>query len=323
MRAIPRLALYSGLAIAGGAGLAWADEGGVSFWLPGQYGSLAAVPMEPGWSLPIIYYHTSLEASGSKQFQFGGNIAAKLNADANLFVASPTYVLSDPVAGGQLALGLAGIMGWSKGTGDVTLSGPGGGTITREVTDSLFGVGDLYPTAALRWNDGTSNFMTYLTGDIPVGAYEAGRLANIGINHAAIDVGGGYTYLDPKAGHELSAVAGFTYNFENPDTDYQNGIDFHIDWGASQFLSEQALVGLVGYYYQQLTGDSGEGAKLGSFESRIAGIGPQLGYFFPLGGHKAYVNVKGYYEFAAENRLKGWNTWLTFAVPLGGAAPTE
>jgi hypothetical protein len=29
---------------------ALADEGGVSFWLPGLYGSLAAVPVTPGWS---------------------------------------------------------------------------------------------------------------------------------------------------------------------------------------------------------------------------------------------------------------------------------
>ena len=38
----------------------YADEGGASFWLPGQYGSLAAVPAEPGWLLPIIYYHSSV-----------------------------------------------------------------------------------------------------------------------------------------------------------------------------------------------------------------------------------------------------------------------
>ena len=83
------------------------------------------------------------------------------------------------------------------------------------------------------------------------------RLANIGIGHGAIDGGGGYTYFNPETGPEASAVLGFTYNFENPDTDYQNGVDMHIDWGASQFLNEQFFVGAVGYYYQQLTGDSG------------------------------------------------------------------
>src|SRR5580704_2603447 len=41
-----------------------ADEGGVSFWLPGIFGSLAAVPQQPGWSLTTIHYHTNVSAGG-------------------------------------------------------------------------------------------------------------------------------------------------------------------------------------------------------------------------------------------------------------------
>ena len=40
---------------------------------------------------------------------------------------------------------------------------------------------------------------------------------------APIDLGGGYTYFSPATGNEFSAVAGFTYNFKNPDTQYQAG----------------------------------------------------------------------------------------------------
>jgi hypothetical protein len=36
---------------------ALADEGGVSFWLPGQNGSFAAVTPEPGGSLPLGFYN--------------------------------------------------------------------------------------------------------------------------------------------------------------------------------------------------------------------------------------------------------------------------
>jgi hypothetical protein len=42
-----------------------ADESGISFWLPGQFGSLAAAPGVSGWSLGAVYYHTTLEASGN------------------------------------------------------------------------------------------------------------------------------------------------------------------------------------------------------------------------------------------------------------------
>jgi hypothetical protein len=41
-----------------------ADEGGVSFWLPGIFGSLAATPLQPGWALNAVTYHTSVSAGG-------------------------------------------------------------------------------------------------------------------------------------------------------------------------------------------------------------------------------------------------------------------
>src|SRR4029079_14477476 len=128
--------------------------------------------------------------------------------------------------------------------------------------DPLWGFGDLYPQITLRWNKGVHHFMTYLTGDIPVGAYQSNRLSNIGIGHAAIDAGGGYTYFDRTTGHEFSAVLGATYNFENTAPNYQNGIDLHLDWGASQFLSKQWQVGLVGYAYRQVTPDGGSGDRV-------------------------------------------------------------
>jgi hypothetical protein len=129
------------------------------------------------------------------------------------------------------------------------------------------------------------------------------RLANLGIGHWAFDVGGGYTYFDQQAGHEFSAVLGFTYNFINPSTQYQSGVDMHLDWGASQFLTKQWQVGLVGYLYQEPGCDSGPGDQVGCFQSRAVGVGPQIGYIFPIGDKlQGYLNLKAYGEFANENR---------------------
>ena len=66
---LARLALVGPLACAVVSPPALADEGGVSVWLPGQFGSLAAVPGEPGWSLPMVYYHASASASGGRTLQ--------------------------------------------------------------------------------------------------------------------------------------------------------------------------------------------------------------------------------------------------------------
>ena len=162
--------------------------------------------------------------------------------------------------------------------------------------------------------------MAYTMLAAPTGAYDVSRLANISTHHWAIDAGGGYTYLDAKKGREFSVVAGLTYNFENPDTDYRNGVDGHIDWAASQFFSERLHAGLAGYFYHQLGGDSGAPDVLGDFKSRTNGIGPQVGYFFPVGSGKGYVNLKGYWEFDARNRPEGWNAYLTVALPLEAIA---
>jgi len=50
------------------------------------------------------------------------------------------------------------------------------------------------------------------------------------------------------------------------------------------------------------------------FESRVIGIGPQIGYIFPVGGMQGYLNLKGYGEFDNDNRPDGWNVWLTFVL---------
>jgi len=294
-----------------------ADEGGVSFWLPGQQGSFAAVQSDPGWSLPLIYYHADADANRSKLFTIGGQVAAGVKAQTDLLMAAPTYVFSSPVAGAQASVGVTAFLGRADVSTDATLSGPGGGTLSRNQNDTRTGVGDLYPAASLKWNSGAHNFLAYTMAGVPVGAYDQGRLANLGTNHWSLDVGGGYTYFDPVKGHEASAVVGFTHNWRNPDTDYKNGVDGHLDWAASQFLSEQFHIGLVGYVYRQLTGDSGSGAVLGDFKSQVSAVGPQAGYFLKVGDQQWYLNLKGYREFDAKHRLEGWNMWLTLAIPLG------
>ncbi|MGH6875909.1 MAG: SphA family protein [Rhizomicrobium sp.] len=251
-----------------------ADEFGVSFWVPGLFGSLAAAPQQPGFSLATINYFTDISAGRGADFQQGGAIFAGIDANADLGFFVPGYVFANPILGGQFAVSMATVVGHSDVSASATLTGPLGRVLSGTSADTITGFGDLYPQATLRWNAGVHNFMTYITGDAPVGAYAPRQLANLGIGHSAIDSGGGYTYFDPQTGHELSAVAGFTYNLMNPSSNYQNGVDFHFDWGASQFITKQVQVGLVGYAYQQLTADTGAGDLLGPFESRVFGVGP-------------------------------------------------
>lgn len=328
--------------LASSAQIARADEGGVSFWIPGFFGSLAAVPAQtPGWSVTSVYYHTSVSAGGdvarAREIEIGrfpanltANLSANINANVDLGLVAGTYTFATPVLGGQASASLLATYGSNSSSLAGTLSGtlavPGVGSLPfsrfDSIDSSIIAFGDLIPQFALKWNAGVNNFMTYVTGDIPVGAYQSTRLANLGIGHWAIDAGGGYTYFNPQTGHEASAVLGFTYNFINPSTQYQNGVDMHLDWGVSQFLTKQWQVGLVGYLYQEIGCDSGSGDRVGCFQSRVVGVGPQVGYIFPVGDKlQGYVNLKAYGEFDNANRPAGWNVWLTFNLSPAAAAP--
>ena len=60
---------------------------------------------------------------------------------------------------------------------------------------------------------------------------------------------------------------------------------------------------------------------MGCFQSRVIGVGPQVGFIIPISSTtQGYLNFKGYKEFDNANRPDGWNAWVTFV--LSPAAPT-
>jgi hypothetical protein len=302
-----------------------ADEGGVSFWFSGQYASMAAVAPTPGWTLSLQPYYYNGSAERSKTFPKGDTLVTNVDSHLGLMNAQLGYAWDTKVLGGVPMIGLSWGAG-NNGTSTSLLATLPSTTPQVTRSDSVNGGTDLYPIATLSWSKDNDNWMAYLTGDIPVGAYNSQRLSNIGIGNGVIDAGGGYTYLNQKTGLEFSAVAGLTFNFRNPDTSYRSGVDSHLDWAISQFLSESWEVGIAGYGYYQLTNDSypTEGIigglrqqALGGFKSRVASVGPELGYVFKMGKQTGYFNVRGYWEFWAQNRLEGYTLFATINLPLG------
>lgn len=303
-----------------------ADEQGIPFWYSGQYASLSAIPATPGWSANIVPFFYSIgSGNSSKEFQRGGVLATRLSADIAALIVQPTWAPATKVLGGQPSFGLSFGAGMTSVSGTLSVQTSTGAPLSGTRTDSVTGALDLYPIVNLAWAHGNHNWMTYLTGDIPVGAYDMSRFANLGIGHGAIDGGGGYTYLNLQNGREFTAVVGVTYNFENPDTHYRSGVDSHLDWALSQFLSETWHVGIVGYAYYQLSADSypttgvaGEirSRVLGEYKSQVYSVGGEVGHLFKLGNQDAYFNLRGYSEFSSTNRLKGYALWALVNIPI-------
>jgi hypothetical protein len=306
---VPAFALGAAIAVLSAIGEARADEGGASFWIPGQYAqNLAATPPSPGWSVPVTLYYYSGRAPGSA----GPNSAVTPGTRSQSWQlsATPTWAPEAKLLGGQPALML------SAGVGSNATELPATGASGPE-SQTVGGATDLAPAATLAWQRGNDSWMVYLTGNVPVGSYASARLSNVGIGHGAFDGGSVYTYDSDATGRSFSAALGVTYNSTNPDTHYRSGIDSHLGLSAMFPLAGGVRAGLSGYVYYQLTGDSGGGDACGSCKSRVAGVGPQLNRTFNVGRQSWSANVRGYWEFRASNRLQGTAWFATVAIPLG------
>jgi hypothetical protein len=308
-----------GLLLVGFASTAGAAEGGTGVYLLGKRGPLAAFVPKPGWYLTNDVFF--LTADRSELTPLGDRVVGNVDADALINIAQVTWVADTTVFGGRLAF--TGVLPY--GNVDVsagsTVEGPGGIEFGRTIDDSVTGIGDPILGSSLGWKKRTGDrfraWSTYASVFIPVGDYEVGRIANVGKNRWAADIGGAYTMANFKGGRELSAVLGFTFNGDNEDTDYSTGTEMHLELAGKQHLPNHWSMGLVGYWYEQLTADSNNPAVLGDFEGRAIAIGPEISYQFMQNPKRPVtIDLRWYSEFEVKNRLEGDSVFLTVSVPL-------
>ncbi len=298
------------------AGSAFAAEGGSSFYLLGQRGQGAAVLPPEGlfFSAPNYFYRGDI--GDSQDLPFGGSLA--FGVDADLFLTLPTAIWVTPVdvLGGDLALTGTFVFGNAELDASATLAIPGLGTGTASVSDARWAVGDPAFGASVGWKTENLNYLLSANVNVPIGDYDAGRLSNISLNRWALDLIGAATWLNPESGIEVSGAAGITFNGENDDTDYETGTEFHLEAAAAYHFSPTFSVGVNGYHYQQLSGDSGAGATLGDFKGRVTALGPTMSATFKLGPIPVATSLRFFHEFNVKNRLEGDAGWLTITIPL-------
>ncbi len=82
---------------------------------------------------------------------------------------------------------------------------------------------------------------------------------------------------------------------------------------ANQFLSKTFALGVRGYYYNQFTGDSGSGARLGDFQGESFGLGPGFVWFPEFADGNLAVLGKWIHDFDATNRFESDYGTLTVA----------
>ena len=296
---------------------AFGSEGASTFYLLGQRGQGAGVlPPVEGVFFALPNYLYSGDASASRGLPIGG--ALSFGVDADIFLTLPTaiWVTSADLFGGDLAFSGTFVYGNADVNAKLALEIPD--IIQREVplSDDQWAVGDPVFSSLVGWHGEDYHYLLVASINVPVGSYDAGRLANVSLNRWALDITTAATWMFAQKTMEVSGALGFTFNGENDDTQYETGTEFHLEAAVFYHFSEAFSVGLNGYYYNQISGDSGAGATLGDFEGQVTGLGPGLSGTFQVGPAPVAWSFRYFHEFNVKNRLEGDTGWLTISLPL-------
>jgi len=300
-----------------------ASEGGTNLYLLGSGGPGAAVlPPLKGVYLDNTVYIYSGDVSADRDFVLGGRVVAGLDAVIVAEFSTFMWVPSMNISGGTLVLGAALPIGVPMVTADAVLTGPRGQQIDVSRRDSTMTYGDPIVTAMMGWK--TGNLHVTLAGllNVPVGDYREGELANIAFHRWAGDASLALSMHDPKSGWDVSGKAGVTFNGTNDVTDYKTGTEFHLEAAVEKALSPKFSAGVLGYYYHQLSGDSGSGAVLGPNKGEVVALGGTVAFNTVLGRSPATFRLRVLQEFDATRRMEGTAALLSLTLPLHMQLPT-
>lgn len=281
-----------------------AGEGAFSNYFPGAYGSLLpGMAPEPG---PVFANVNLLYRGEASRAVKQGQVHASIQSKAFYSLFQGLYVWDAPSVGGRFAVGGYLPLGYASYSSSV------GGFGRSQDETALADIGII--PASFFWNSGNFHSNVYALLIAPTGEYSTSNLVNIGRNYWSADFVTALTWFNPDTGTELSIVPGIMFNAENPDTNYKTGTEFHLDFMFNQFVSEDVALGIHGYAYKQLTGDSGSGALLGDFKGEAVGIGPAISWIPKSGGGSVALSASWVHDIHAKNRLSGDYGMISFSI---------
>jgi hypothetical protein len=301
---------------------AHATEGGASIYLLGSGVPNAAVqPPVKGVFVDNSVYVYDGSIGGNRDLVIGGKVVA--NVDATIFGNFTTLLVvpSTNFLGGTLALGVAVPIGGPMMNSQLVLTGPLGRELDITRRDSTLVVADPLANASLGWTSGKMHFALSSFVNIPIGRYNENGIANLSFHRWAGDISAAMSWHDVEKGLDVSGKVGVTFNGRNDVTDYNSGNDFHAELGVEKNLSKQFSAGVIGYYYQQISDDSGSGGKLGAFRGRVAAAGGTVAYNTILGRSPSTIRLRIMGEFDAKNRMQGTAYMVGITVPLKMVMP--
>ena len=119
-------------------------------------------------------------------------------------------------------------------------------------------------------------------------------------------------YPDQEKTWAVSLLHRYEFCHEQTKTHIDPGQVYTLEWGLSKSLRPGVDVGLIGYYQQQTTKDSGR-TETGRLDRKL-GFGPEISAFCPKLG--LITSLRYAYECAAVERAQGHLIALTLTKPF-------
>jgi hypothetical protein len=88
--------------------------------------------------------------------------------------------------------------------------------------------------AQLGWQRGDFSHLVYVQAVAPTGRWRPGFPPTIGLHRPGIDTGWAFSWEHKPSKLQLNGSAGLRFNFEDAETDYKTGNEFHFEWAIGR-----------------------------------------------------------------------------------------
>jgi len=259
-------------------------------YVPGIEGIKGASLPPPGWYVRdynVAYYATRVNDAS-------GNSAGPANFEALTYANVPRviWITDTKFLGGYIGVDALLPLVYQH----VRAGGYDNGT---------FGIGDFFAESTLSWHPKQFDLAAGFGVWAPTGDSAKPPTTRVGAGYwTPMFTAGATWYIDGAKTWAISALNRFEINTEQRDTHITPGDAYTLEWGISKSVCKVSDLGVVGYYQQQVTGNSNKSPL-----NRVAAIGPEVSVMFPK--QMLFLSLRYNYEFMAESRAQGNTVALT------------
>ena len=264
-------------------------------YVPGIEGIKGASLPPPGWYVRdynVAYYATHVNDAS-------GNSAGPANFEALTYANVPRviWITDTKFLGGYVGVDALLPLIYQH----VRAGGYDNGT---------FGIGDFFAESTLSWHPKQFDLAAGFGIWAPTGESAKPPTTRVGAGYwTPMFTAGATWYIDEAKTWAVSALNRFEINTEQRDTHVTPGDAYTLEWGISKSVCKVSDLGVVGYYQQQVTGNSNKSPL-----NRVAAIGPEVSVMFPK--QMLFLSLRYNYEFMAESRAQGHTVALTLTKRL-------